>query len=453
MAIPKPYAHQKQSVDFKRDHPATLDWSDCGVGKTRTEIDVFAQYGSGKCLVLAPKSILEPAWLEDIKSFAPHLRASVAYAENRAEAFKRDADIYITNHDAVKWLAQQSPKFWDGYTEMKLDEASCAKHRTSLRSKGLNKIKKYFKKRRQMTATPNGNTITDLWNQAFIADDGRRLGQNFGYFRSQVCIPTQTGPSSQHLEWKDRDGAEVAVCGLLADITIRHELEKCTDIPPNHLYTRPVILSARHRALYNKLEKDSILQLNGATITAVNGAVLASKLLQAASGAVYGTDDETGEGTYTTIETGRYQLTLDLVEEARQSVVFFQWKHQKDELVKEAEKRGLSFSVLDGSITNIHERNRLVKDFQTGAYRVIFIHPQTGAHGLTLTRAVRTIWPSPTYHQELFHQGIKRIHRAGQREVTETIVLVAPGTYDEIAYASCTGKRLRMFGLLDLMAA
>lgn len=450
MAIPKQFKHQGESVIFKRDHPRVLDTSDCGTGKTRTEIDVFDQYGTKCMLVLAPKSILEPAWVEDINTFTPHLKASVAYAENREEAFAANADIYITNHDAVKWLAKQSPKFFDRFSRIVVDESSAFKHHTSARSKALNKIKNHFAFRSLDTATPNSNTITDIWNQINVLDNGKRLGPNFGYFRSQVCYPEQTGQASNQIAWHDREEAEIAVYGLIADITIRHQNY---DLPENHKYKRPMKLPGKLRGLYQQLEKDSILAIKNHLVTAVNGAVLATKLLQVASGAVYGHSDIEGEGEYVLLDTSRYELTLDLCEEARQSVVFFQWRHQKEELVKEAERRGHSYAVLDGSVTNIHTRNEIVRNFQKGFYREMFVHPQTGAHGLTLTSAVRTIWPSPTYNQELYHQGIKRIHRAGQKEVTDTITLVAPDTYDEIAYASCQKKGVRMFGLLDLMAA
>lgn len=444
----KPFAHQRQTVQFLRDRPRALDWSDCGTGKTGSEIFAHDQYGSKCALVLAPKSILEPAWAEDVRSFS-NLVPSVAYADNRAEAFAANADIYITNHDAVKWLADQTPKFFDRFSTLIVDEATAYKHPTSARSKALSKIKKHFPVRRGMTATPNSNTITDVWNQAFVIDDGRRLGKSFYAFRNATCAPTLRDPKEpRSIIWTDRDGAEVAVMGLLGDITIRHKLEECTDIPPNHQYERHYPLKPRHLALYKKLEKAKIVEVDLKTITAINGAVLAQKLLQIASGAVY---DDTGG--YTMVDTGRYELTMDLVEEARQSVVFFQWVHQKDEMLKEAAKRNLSIAVLDGSVSDIRKRNEIVANFQKGFYRAILIHPQTGAHGLTLTSAVRTIWPSPTYNQELFHQGIKRIHRAGQREVTETIVIVAPGTYDEQAYKSCGTKGVRMYGLLELAEA
>ncbi len=70
------FKHQQSSIEFFRDQPRGLDLSDAGTGKTRTQIDLFAERraNGGKCaLVIAPKPLLEAAWGDDILKFAPHL--------------------------------------------------------------------------------------------------------------------------------------------------------------------------------------------------------------------------------------------------------------------------------------------------------------------------------------------------------------------------------------------
>jgi SNF2 family DNA or RNA helicase len=120
-------------------------------------------------------------------------------------------------------------------------------------------------------------------------------------------------------------------------------------------------------------------------------------------------------------------------------------------LSMKADERGISFAVIDGDIGNTKIKNEIVQNFQKGLYKVLFIHPQSGAHGLTLTAATRTIWASPTYNLEHYHQGIKRIHRAGQRDITETIVVVAENTVDTDVFAKCKSKQVRMNDLLQLL--
>ena len=68
----RPYEHQVVTTDFILNTPRCLITSDPGTGKTRAVLDAFANRG-GKMLVLAPLSILEPAWADDIKKFQPNI--------------------------------------------------------------------------------------------------------------------------------------------------------------------------------------------------------------------------------------------------------------------------------------------------------------------------------------------------------------------------------------------
>ena len=84
---------------------------------------------------------------------------------------------------------------------------------------------------------------------------------------------------------------------------------------------------------------------------------------------------------------------------------------------------------------------------------MLFAHPASAGHGLTLTRGTATIWPSPTYNLEHYLQGLKRIHRIGQTEKTETIVVLAEGTVDEKVWAALETKNINMAALLEELAA
>jgi len=439
-------AHQKQSLKKLEKTPLAFDTSDPGTGKTFVQIMDFAKRRrkqGGKALIIAPKSLLESAWKEDFQKFAPDIAVVCAYAENRAEAFKMPADGVITNTDALLWLSKQPKKFFKDFDTLVIDESTSVKHKTSGRSKAAAKISKYFKYRRLMTGTPTSNGITDIWHQVFILDEGARLGKSFFSFRAAACTPQQVGPGPKMIKWTDRPGIEGIIGVLLKDIVIRHKFEDCVDIPENHRYSVPYTLKKSHRANYSEMEKEQLLLLKDTIITAVNGGVVYTKLLQIASGAVYD-----GEGNYTLLDTGRYELVLDLVEARQHSIVFFNWQHQRDLLVAEAEKRGLSFATYDGE-TNKNDRKQIVTDFQAGKYNVLFAHPQSAGHGLTLTKGTATIWASPTYNLEHFAQGWKRVHRIGQTQKTETIVVVAKDTVDEKVWAVLNEKDGKMSALLN----
>lgn len=450
--IYKPMAHQTVSIKHNEKSDIVFDCSDPGTGKTFVRIASFAKRrkkGGGAMLVLAPRSLLRSVWVNDIKKFAPQLKVSVADAANRAAAFAEDADVYVTNVDAVKFLALQKPAFFKRFSELVVDESTAYKHHTSQRSKAAAKIAKHFKYRCCMTGTPNSNTITDVWHQVQILDDGKRLGFSFYKFRDAVCIPHQVGRTAQAIRWEDKEGAEEVVFGLLSDIVMRHKFEDCVDIPANHRYAIEYDLTPKQLKAYFELEATQVLSLGGKqpAMLAINAAAVATKLLQVASGAVYD-----GMGGYQVIDTSRYEMVLGLVQQRKHSLVFFLWKHQRDALIAEAEKRGITFAVIDGS-TSDRDRDEIVIGYQAGVYQTVFAHPKSAAHGLTLTKGTATIWSSPTYDLEIFEQGSKRQHRMGQQNKTETIVIVARNTIEEKVYDMLLQKGARMTNLLDLFGS
>jgi SNF2 family DNA or RNA helicase len=443
------FKHQEKSIQFLSKSPIVFDTSDPGTGKTRVIVETFAnrRRRGGKCvLVVAPKSSLRPTWQTEFKKFAPALHVSVASADVREKAFKENADCYVINHDGVKWLAKQPPSFFDRFDTLVVDESGAFKHHTSQRSKAISKIKRYFRYRYLLNGTPSPNSITELWHQILILDDGKRLGPSYFAFRQSVCTPKQVGPASNMLKWQDRPGAAEAVAQRIDDITIRHKFEECIDIPPNHAYSIPYFLTPAQLQAYDEMRLAQVALLNQLDlITAVNAASVTTKLLQIASGAVY---DERGD--YHLIDRERYELVMDLAEQRAHSVIFFLWRHQKELLIEEAEKRGITYGLIDGSVSE-KKTAEAVSYFQKGLYKVVFAHPKSAAHSLTLTRGTATIWASPTYDLEWYLQGLRRIYRAGQSQKTETITIVAHGTIEERVQAALDAKSVNMVELLELM--
>lgn len=446
---PPLYKHQKTSLKILNKAPSIFDMSDPGTGKTRVQIEDFAarrRAGGGPALVIATKSLLKSAWANDFAKYAPDMKVSLAYANNRDKAFAEKADVYVTNHDAVSTLVRKPASFWKPFKDgtLIIDESSAFKHHTSQRSKAVGKIAKLFPTRRLLSGTPNSNGICDIWHQVKILDDGKRLGSSFFGFRAAVCTTEQTGPMPNMVKWIDKPHAEATVAAMIADITIRHKFEDCVDIPENLKYPVSFALNPKHMAAYAELEAQSVLYLeNNDNVTAINGAALYTKLLQLASGAVY-----KGEGDYALIDTDRYELVLDLAAERKHSIVFFNWAHQRDELMKLAEKRGISFALIDGTVTRKGERERIVEAYEQGFYQVLFGHPQSMGHGLTLVKGTATIWASPTPNLEHYLQGLKRVHRIGQTQKTETIMVVAKDTIEEKVYEALNAKNVRMDSLL-----
>lgn len=444
------WSHQKITKRLCKRSEIVYDLSDPGTGKTRAHLESFAERrrkGGGKCLVLAPKSLLETAWTDDAWKFVKDMRCSVAYSHNRTAAFSVDADIYVTNIDAVKWLDKNlKPRYWKDFDTLIVDEIPYYKHRTSARSKAALRLSRHFTYRTGFTGTPNPKSVTELWHQMMLLDGGQRLGNDYWRFRSATQYPVQIGPRREHIQWHDKEGIEEAVFDLLSDITVRHEFEKCMDIPPNVERYVEYRLPPKLFLRYKELEEQTILELDEGDVVAVNAAVLRNKLLQLASGAVY-----TSENNYEVLDTARYELITDLVAEHQHSVVFYNWKHQRDELLKMAESRGIPYAYLDSTITrNARKAKQVVDEYQAGEYQVIYMHPATGAHGLTLTRGTRTIWASPIYQPDFLKQGKHRIYRGGQTKKTETIMIEAKGTVEKKVFDILNRDNAKMVNFLEL---
>jgi len=445
---PPLFPHQIDTIAFHETHPEALNTSSPGLGKTRTYLEwllTHRESGGGAALVLAPKTILQSAWAADAERFTPELKVSIATAEKRREGLKPGADLYLVNHDAVRALAKDPSMLPPGLDAFCVDESTVFKSMDSQRTRAALKLLAPFEHRCCMTGTPMPNSLLDIFPQALLVDRGERLGTSFWRFRDQVCHPEPVAPGSKFSHWVAKPGAAEWVADALRDITIQYRLEDVLELPPVVEYAQSFVLNPGHRAAYEKLRSQGLLLLKDRVIGAAHAAALRQKLLQLLSGAVYA-----GEGVAETFSTDRYRLVLDLVEARPASLVAFLWRHQRDALVREAKKRGITHAVLDGSVP-ARMRADIVRRFQDGQLQALLAHPATAAHGLTLTRGVATIWCSPPGSTERFIQLNHRLHRAGQTSRVEIIRVVARQTLEERAYAQLGRKLDAQNALLELL--
>lgn len=451
---PRLYAHQEQTAAFSLTTNKVLDASDPGTGKTLATLSGFLRRRENeprrRLLVVAPLSIIEPSWGNDIRRFTMlRYRAAVGSATARTKAFLDQPDVVLLNTDGVKWLVKHRGLV-GGFTDLCIDEFTSFKNRTSQRSRAMLDLAQHFWKEGGhitiLSGTSAPNTLTDLWHPVLILDGGRRLGTSFFRFREQVCTPRQIGPMPQHIKWEDKPGMDAAVASALKDVTIRHKFEDCVDVPEHNVIKYPVVMPERVMEAYRQMESESILSRNaGEDINAVHAAVRAQKMLQILSGSVYD-----NEGEAVPVHNQRYELVGELAEERDHVIIGFTWQHEKEGVLKELAKRKLSAAVIDGTVP-VKERTRVVERYQAGEIRALLCHPASAAHGLTLTRGRATIWCSATTRPEFFQQLNRRIYRAGQTKRTETICIYAQDTKEEDVYNVLDSRMAGMTNLLELL--
>ena len=450
-AIPPLFNHQQETADFILPKSSTFCTSTPGTGKTRSMLEVHDKTPN-KTLVVAPKTILEAVWVEDARTF---------YPDHNCEAFNRKFqkdphyikglfdtnDIVVINHDAVtdffKWV--KGTHLLDNYDRLIIDEFTAFKNRTAIRSKNMNKLSDHFEYKTLLSGSPMPNGLLDIWHPAFILDGGQRLGHNFFHFRNAVCQPVQKGRFQTFVEWEVIDGAVEEVGHLLRDITIRHELEQVVDMPERIYRTMTLTMPATLRKQYEKMKATALLELQEENISAVNAAVLGGKLLQIASGSLYGND-----GTIRKLHDDKYQIATQLVKERDHSLIFYQWKHQHHALSELLTKEKISFESINGD-TAQDKRSQIVQGFQDGKYQTLLIQPAAAAHGLTLTRSTTSIWVSPTFNLEHFVQANYRDYRIGQKKRSEVIMLKYADTLEGKVYNNLQGKIQSQTKLLEIL--
>jgi SNF2 family DNA or RNA helicase len=450
--------HQRYTIDKLGPVGYGLDFSDPGTGKTLAHAALYAfRAGRGRCLITCPSTLMQSAWANDIDTFLPGLSYTLAYADQRFEAFEADSDFVIMNVDGVKAIDKkfkrraQMAKFLKDFDHLIMDEVEAYKHGSSARSRAMLKVSSHFAHRFGLSATPNPQSVTELWHPSLIVDRGRRLGTAFHAFRNSMQEPEQIGPQANHIRWSDKPQANEITQILLDDITVRHAFEEVmTDVPPNHTDVKAVLLPSKLFRQYKELEAQMVMLLDsGQRLSVTHASSLRSKLLQLCSGAIYNSADIEGEGEYQLLDTYRYKLISDLVEERGHSVVFYNWRHQGEELAKELRRREISFDMINGAVDQ-RRRPEIVREYQAGQYRTLLVHYKTGAHGLTLTRGTTSILTSPIYEPNYFKQTIHRIYRGGQTEVTNTLLVCAKNTVEELVYEKLRAGTLRMEDFLRL---
>jgi superfamily II DNA or RNA helicase len=216
-------------------------------------------------------------------------------------------------------------------------------------------------------------------------------------------------------------------------------------MPKQTIQTVQVTLPRTIMDQYNALREDSVLYTGTATINAIHAGAKVKKLLQLCTGAVY---DE--QGDVQSVHPERYELVMQLVQQRKHSLVAFNWRHEKEHMTALADKLKIKHDSIDGS-TPAHRRKDIVDRMQAGQLQVVFCHPQSAGHGLTMTKATTVIWASPTYNAEHYQQFNRRIYRAGQTQRTEVIQIAARDTWEPEVYLKLQNKLARMDELLDIL--
>lgn len=375
--------------------------------------------------MIAPKKVAEGTWTKE-KDKWEHtkvLRVSpvLGSAAKRIRALNTPADLYITNRENVVWLVDYYRNSWP-FDMVVVDESSSFKSHKAKRFKALASVGSHIDRMVELTGTPSPNGLNDLWAQVFLLDGGERLGKRYTHFREVYFDPGDRGNNVIY-NYKAKPGSEDSILSKISDICISMKAEDYLQLPEVVYHKVPVILDNKAEKAYQELERKMVLELpeDEEEISVTSAAALSNKLLQLGNGALYDEDRKVHE-----VHGCKIEAFLELIEslQGKPALVFYNYQHDKDRILKALEKSKLRIRELK----TVQDQD----DWNAGEIDVLLAHPASAAYGLNLQQGGNhVIWFGLTWNYELYTQANKRLHRQGQTERVIIHHLVCEGTRDE----------------------
>ncbi|CAN9512878.1 unnamed protein product [Ophioblennius macclurei] len=130
-----------------------------------------------------------------------------------------------------------------------------------------------------------------------------------------------------------------------------------------------------------------------------------------------------------------FALLKQLREEGHRTLVFAHYRKVLDIIERILGRRGFKVLRLDGTITQLAERERRISLFQSDtSYSVFLLTTQVGGVGITLTAANRVVIYDPSWNPATDAQAVDRAYRIGQTENVVIYRLITCGTVEEKIY-------------------
>lgn len=442
----KPHPYQTQATHFIQTHKVAALFLEMGLGKTITTLTaihalMLDSFEISKTLIIAPLRVARNTWPQEIAKWdhLRGLRASIMCGsrQERLEALNTPAHLYIVNRENLPWLVKTLGHKWD-FDMVIIDELSGFKNHNSKRFRALKAVRKRVKRIVGLTGTPAPNGLIDLWAQIYLLDLGERLGQSITGYRSSFFKPDKRS-WEKVFSWKVREGGEDEIYRRIQDITISMRAKDYLHLPEVTYTGVDAVLDTSQERVYQELKEDLVTVIEDEVIDAKNAAVLAGKLLQLASGAIY---SDAGEPVL--VHEAKLDALEDIVEAANGQplLVAYWFKHELARITDRFPKARVLSTARD------------FRDWNDGKVKLGLIHPASAGHGLNLQKGGHLLaWFSLPWSLELYEQTNARLNRQGQTEPVTVTHIIAKGTIDERVLGALSRKQVTQSALIEAVKA
>jgi len=482
------FKHQQAGCLLAEKYNKFAFFYDTGTGKTVMALNIIQQkqeIDQAKFLIIAPKSIIKTAWLDDASNFFPTLRIYPLYKgfdsykkrnlfrawhtgrsrstiENDkifsahikflAEVFGyKDPNDYtvdeidtILRSDARHYIINSelfiiNPRKYInefGINGIIMDESAILKNYDSKTAKVMREICQEMKYVYLLSGKPAPNNETEFFSQMkIVAPD--MFPFSYDRFLSTFCI-SQARRMLLNPENKALFAEMVSARSLIIS------KKDCLDLPDTLETVRLIDLPDDIMDDYNELYYECMVLIKGMDDSSTfyssqSKMAILMKLRQMASGFFINNNPEYEEDRLIIdIHNAKINEVKDIISDIpdEQVIIWCQFQHEIELLEKELAPYGRVVTAY-GKTKRLEEN---IDDFKNGRARFILAHPKTLKYGVTFTNCQYAIYYSFSYSAEDYDQSHDRNYRLGQKSVCTYFFIQAADTIDEIMYEKVMHK-------------
>jgi len=414
-------------LSFLADHQLNgILADDMGLGKTLQTITYLLRQKNKKDgaklpnLVVAPTSVC-PNWENEIKKFAPKLKAVVMYGPERHEHWDKinQYDVVITSY-ALVVRDEERLKALE-FDTIVLDEAQHIKNSKAKVSRSLCEMKSNH--RVCLSGTPLENHLGELWSLSRFLMPGL-LGDETS-FRKHFRTPIEKHADNR---------AQTALQRKVAPLILRRTKEEVvTELPPKTEIVNKIALGKEQTALYESVRMvmdERVREAISSKGVSQSQIVFLDALLKLRQICCHPQlmKDQKKKSESAKFNFLTQDLLPTLIEEKRKILIFSQFTTMLGLIEDELKSQKITYSKLTGAT---RKRKEAVEAFQEGDAQVFLISLKAGGTGLNLTAADTVIHYDPWWNPAAENQATDRAHRMGQTKPIFVHRLICEGSIEE----------------------
>ena len=456
-AIPKPWPHQQDGIDWALAKASTYLHLTMGAGKSRIVVDVADESAAMRVLIICPKSVVASVWPGQFKQWSVRpwmvaattlLGAGVATRIKKAEAignramYERRPCVTVINYDAMrskKALDFLKAQRWDLCV---FDEAQKLKSPTGKTSKLAAQVARKCKRVVMLSGTPMPHSPMDIFAQFRALDPGVFGGS---YYRFRARYAQMGGYKMKEVKGFQN---QTEMTERMSSVMYSPDAASVKlDLPNARHEIRTVDLSPEARRLYDSLNSEVVAGIKEGTINAQNGLVKLLRMQQLCAGlAVVEPPEDAGSPALDAelvrrllsgekalrqeieVCTAKQDALRDILESTDEPVVVFgQFRQDMKNTRAACAAAGATMSELSGHADEL-------ADWKAGKTRVIGVQIASGSAGIDLTRARICVYLSTGFNMGNYLQSLARVHRPGQKRAVVYYHIHARKTVDDLVW-------------------